>query len=102
MGLCIALTTEAGENLEFVSDDKNLLHKLLPSNDDDSNPMLASIDWYGDTVFNAVQMKRFLPEWSRLKQKALGVEEQQLANAIESLAQRCNDEVHLYLKFIGD
>jgi len=102
MGLCVALINEAGENLEIVTDDKNFLHKLLPPNGDDSNPMLASIDWYGDTVFNAVQMRRFLPEWGRLKQRAVSIEEQQLASAVERLAQRCKDEVHLYLKFIGD
>jgi hypothetical protein len=102
MGLCIALTNEAGENIEFVSDDKNILHKLLPPNDDESNPMLASIDWYGDTVFNSVQMRRFLLEWSRLKQQVCGIEQQQLAGVVESLARRCQEEVHLYLKFIGD
>ena len=102
MGICIALTNEDGENLEAVTDDKNCLHKLLPSHDDDSNPMLASIDWYGDTVFNATQMKRFLSEWGRLKQRAIGSEERQLANRVEDLARRCQEEVHLYLKFVGD
>lgn len=102
MGLCIALTNEGGENLGFVTDDKNFLHKLLPSVDDDSSPMLASIDWYGDTVFNSVQMRRFMQEWDILKQRARSVEEAQLAAAVKSLAERCRDEVHLYLKFIGD
>src|SRR3977135_1759395 len=41
MGLCIVLTDEDGNNLELVTDDRNLLHELLPPQDDDSNPMLA-------------------------------------------------------------
>jgi hypothetical protein len=102
MGLCIALINEGGENLAFITDDKNFLHKLLPPADDDSSPMLASIDWYGDTVFNSVQMRRFIPEWNILKQRTRNVEEQQLVAAVERLAERCKDEVHLYLKFIGD
>jgi hypothetical protein len=102
MGLCIALTNESGENVEFLADDKNLLHKLLPPNDDDENPMLGSIDWYGDTIFNGVQMRRFLAEWRRLKQRAAGSEERRMADEVEGLAQRCKEEVHMYLKFIGD
>lgn len=102
MGICIALTNEAGENLELVSDDKNVLHRLLPGPDDDSNPMLGSVDWYGDTVFNSVQMKRFTPEWDRLGERASTPEEKALLSAVKALAQRCEGEVHLYLKFIGD
>jgi hypothetical protein len=63
--------------------------------------MLASIDWYGDTVFNAVQMKRFLEEWDHVMQRDGSPKEHALTAAIKQLAERCRDEVHLYLKFIG-
>jgi hypothetical protein len=102
MGLGIALENEAGATLQILTDDKNLLHKLLPSHDDDSYPMLASIDWYGDTVFNAIQMKRFLPEWECVTGRANTSEEKVLVAAVHALALRCQDEVHVYLKFIGD
>lgn len=102
MGLCIALTNEAGENLEFVCDDKNFLHKLLPSQDDDSSPALSSIDWYGDTVFNSIQMKRFIPELDLLQERASTDEEKALVSTVKKLAERCEGGVHLYLKFIGD
>jgi len=102
MGLCIVLENEAGESLEMLLDGKNLLHKLLPSHDDDAHPLLASIDWYGDTVFNNLQMKRFLAEWENLVQRAGSPEEQELVAGIKSLGHRCRDGVHLYLKFIGD
>lgn len=102
MGLCIVLTSEAGDNLKLVSDDRNFLQKLLPTHDEDSNPMLGSIDWYGDTVFNSVQMRRFIPEWDELAGRASLPEQNELISAIRKLAVRCESAVHLYLKFIGD
>jgi hypothetical protein len=102
MGLCITLENEGGETSSTLTDDKNLLHKLLPSQDDESFPMLTSIDWYGNTVFNAVQMKRFLSEWEHLTKRASTAEEKALTAGIKALALRCQDEVHHYLKFIGD
>jgi hypothetical protein len=51
MGLCIALRTESGEQIDMIADEKNLLSKLLDFPDEDAFPMLASIDRYGDTYF---------------------------------------------------
>ena len=102
MGLCIALADEDGSNLEFVTDDKNLLHNLLPPQDDDSNPMLASIDWYGDTVFNQLQIEPFLAEWERLQARAQSSEAAALHTRIKDLAERSKQEPRLYLKFYGD
>lgn len=102
MGLCIELADEAGAVLEIVADDGNILHRLLPREDDDSSPMLASIDWYGDTTFNRVQMRRFLAEWDQMVERAATQEKQSFWAAVRKLAERCQNEVHLYLKFIGD
>jgi hypothetical protein len=102
MGLCIELTDESWAVLEFATDERNLLHRLLPPQDGDSSPMLESIDWYGHTVFNSIQMKRFLAEWEYVVQRAASDEEQVLAARIKKLAERCRDEVHIYLKFVGD
>ena len=102
MGLGITLQDESGAELESLTDPKNYLGKLLPKNGDPTYPMLASIDFYGDTVFNRMQMDRFLVEWSDVSTKANAPEERSLVSAVERLARRCQDEVHLYLKFIGD
>ncbi len=102
MGLNIALEDEAGNALETLTDDGNLLHGLLPAHDDDAYPMLGSIDWYGDTVFNALQMARFIAEWDRLLQREAVAGAKELAAGIRQLALRCKEGVHLYLKFIGD
>jgi hypothetical protein len=101
MGLCIALETDDGHELITVADDKNILHRLLPAAGS-SNAMLASVDWYGDTVFNNLQMRQFLPEWADLTSRAATPEEEQFLMKVKDMALRCRDEVHLYLRFIGD
>lgn len=102
VGLNIELQDEFGSRLDGVNDPKNLLGRLLPPIGDDAYPMLGSIDPYGDTIFNHVQMHRFFIEWPAVSGKAQTTEEQLLLSTIDSLARRCRDEVHLYLKFIGD
>ena len=102
MGLGITLQDELGAELGTVVDPKNALGKLLPEHDDPAHPMLASIDFYGDTVFNRMQMDRFLAEWTDVAARANTPEEKELVSAIAGMAHRCQDEVHLYLKFIGD
>lgn len=102
MGLGIDLQDERGVVLASFIDGQNLLSRLLPEFDDETYPMLSSIDPYGNTVFNCLQIRRFLAEWSRVTVKARTAEEQTLMDGIEKLARRCRDEVHLYLKFIGD
>ncbi len=57
--------------------------------------MLASIDPYGDTVFNRIQIERFLREWAFVSAKAQTLEESSLVATIEKMALRCQDEVHL-------
>ena len=102
MPLSVALETERGEQLASVEDRANALHRLLPSGDDSSYHHLRFIDWYGDTVFNQLQMEPFLDEWARLKEVAETTEETALVEQVAALALRCEDEPHLYLKFYGD
>jgi hypothetical protein len=102
MGLSVALQNEDGRTIQMVLDPKNHLHRLLPAADDASYPYLRFIDWYGDTVFNRLQMQGFLNEWTKLKQKVTTDEEREVIEGIEKLARDCQTEPHLYLKFIGD
>ena len=102
MGLCVALQTESGKQIEFVSDEKNLLDRLMGFPDANAFPMLASIDRYGDTIFNRLQMDRFLAEWKTLFNSAMTPEETVLLNAVKDLAEKSIRGVHLYLAFIGD
>ena len=101
MGFAIALQDERGERLEVTTDPKNHLHRLLrPYQGSDS--VLGEIDWYGDTVFNRLQMSKFLPAWKELLEQVQTQEEKKIVEEIRALAERCESDVHLYLKFIGD
>ena len=101
MGFCIILENEDGERLEQVDDPKNLLHQLLPS-EDASYQYLRFIDWYGDTIFNRLQIQPFLDEWDRITRAARTSEENELLGRIRELAIRCSTKPHLYLRFAGD
>jgi hypothetical protein len=102
MGLEIVLQTESGAKIDSVADPKNHLGKLLPQIDDESHPLLGGIDPYGDTVFNGIQIRRFLLEWEVVSSNAVTTEERELVSKITELALRCRDEVHLYVRFVGD
>jgi len=102
MGLNIILQDERGKTIDQISDPKNILHRLLPSVEDTTFQCLRFIDWYGDTIFNRLQMELFLNELERITQKASTKKETNLLANIRNLAQRCQNEPHLYLKFCGD
>ena len=70
MGLGIALEDFKRETLDRVDDTQNFLHRLLPPASEDSDSLLARIDWYGDTYFNYLQMRQFLCEWDELANRA--------------------------------
>jgi hypothetical protein len=97
MGFNIVLQDELGESIDGVDDPKGLLGKLLPEPSNDKYPFIGSIDPYGDTTFNSLQMPRFLNEWSVVAQSATTSEEQSLVEYVEKLARRCRDEIHVYL-----
>ena len=101
MGFCIILECERGEPLEQVEDPKDILHQLLPS-EDHSYHYLRFIDWYGDTVFNRLQIPCFISEWDILAESAQTPDETALLTRIRELAIRCAQEPHLYLRFSGD
>jgi hypothetical protein len=102
MGLVVALHNEQGQSLQEVVDDHNLLHHLLPPLADTSYQCLRFVDWYGDTVFNQLQMDTFLSELARLAEAATHPEELALLAGIRALAEECQRGVHLFVKFIGD
>jgi hypothetical protein len=95
MGLEIVLQTESGARIDSVADPQNLLSKLLPQIGNENHPLLGGIDPYGDTVFNRIQMGRFLPEWEAVSSNAVTTDERELVSKVGDLALRCRDEVHL-------
>lgn len=102
MGLSINLETETGKTIDSVGDPHNFLHKLLPVPGEQSETMIGSIDWFGITCFNHLQMKSFLTEWDQLVSRAQNPEIKNLLFQIRELATRCSKERTYHLKFIGD
>jgi hypothetical protein len=74
MSLSIELRTESGEIVEAIADSRNVLHRLLPPYGVTSS-VLSGIDWYGDTVFNRLQVKQLLDEWEKLFRLTSDMEE---------------------------
>jgi hypothetical protein len=102
MGFSVELQDESGGKIDDAHDPANLLVGILPNLNDEQFSMLSSLDPYGDTIFNGLQMRRFRPEWTRIASNAKSSEEQELVFRIERMAERCESGVHLYLKFISD
>jgi len=103
MAIDVLLQNERGETLDAVGYPLDSPGgKLYPEFEDPAFPLLGSLDPYEDTVFNTPQMEPFLTEWHRLHERAQTVSEIQFLEQVEKLAQRCRDEMHLYLKFLGD
>lgn len=106
MGLSVEIQDERHEIIAYpaVHDTQNILHRILEPvySDQQSFPMLASIDAYGDTTFNRLQINRCLAEWERLSLRAVTPEDHTLLAAIADLAEKTRSDVHLYLVFIAD
>jgi hypothetical protein len=99
----IQLQHEFGGRIEGIINPQNLLPSLLPSDEESgAYPMLSGIDLYGDTIFNRLQIPRFLSELADLTSNARTDEDRKLVSEIEMLARRCAYSLHTYLKFIGD
>jgi hypothetical protein len=81
---------------------RGFLSLLEQAETDHSYQLVQFIDPYGDTVFNRIQMDAFLEDWEKLFEAATAPELREYLLAVKALAERCRDEVHLYLKFIGD
>jgi hypothetical protein len=102
MGMMISLETESGTVLDSISDPSNSLHQILPDNKDVGYVHINCIDWYGDTMFNVLQIPRFLSEWNQILPAAQTRGAASLHARVLEMAQRCLTEVHVYLKFRGD
>jgi len=102
MGITTVLETEDGKHLAVVQDPRNVLHGLLPAVDNPGYVYLSCIDRYGDTVFNHLQIPRFLAEWQTLEIDKRDSEVVTLFDSVQRLAESLLEQRHVYLKFYGD
>jgi hypothetical protein len=103
MGIDVLLIDERGNVQSEVFDLRNCLGRLLPAVPNyEGTHCIQHVDPYGDTIFNTMQIERFLVEWRLVEELATHPEEKNQLADIRALALRCRDSAHLYLKFLGD
>jgi hypothetical protein len=108
VGVNVVLKLESGKEVRGLADpaggtfDAARDFDRLLSATDESIRMLKDVDPYGDTVFNALQMPALLTDLDRLTALDLAPIERRGLDRLRVMAERCRDEVHLYIWFIGD
>jgi hypothetical protein len=93
------LQNEIGDQ---VGDVATYPESLIASSSDSRFICLGCIDPYGDTIFNRLQMKPLLKEIDLVSATAQSPEDKDAIARVERMAKRCQEDVHLYLRFIGD
>jgi hypothetical protein len=102
MGITVVLEDEHGTAEARLEDPQNLLHDVLAVAEAKDLVWTPTIDRYGDTTFNYLQVPRLRLEWQALLRGGMEPAVQKLLLRIDELAARCESERHLYLKFYGD
>ena len=97
MSLVVKLEDDLGERSEWV-----MLHGVVPPDGDESFALLDGIDPFGKTVFNHLQMKNFLKEWERVKDRVRDESQREAWDKVKSMAEQCRDDRDLYLRFVGN
>jgi hypothetical protein len=100
MGIGIEVIDEEGSQIAGVQDVQNLLHPLLEKIT--APRLLGYIDWYGDTIFNRLQIPAVRAELADLGMNIDQVGARQLLKEIDELAKMALEEPHQYLRFSGD
>ena len=96
MSLLVKLEDDLGERGEWV-----MLHGVIPARSEREFPLLRSIDPFGKTVFNHLQMETFLEEWEKLRERARDESQREAWEKIKEMAQTCQADRDLYLRFVG-
>ena len=97
MSIVVKLEDDLGERSDWV-----MLHSVVPGRDEHDFPLLSGIDPYGKTVFNHLQMERFLDEWERVRERAKDESQQEAWHRVKEMASVCKDDRDLYLRFVGN
>jgi hypothetical protein len=103
MGMNAQLMSERGEVIEEVFDEQSRLHPLIESVPEfDSTHCIQYMDPFGDTIFNSMQLARFLDEWKLVAAQAVSTEDKELVASVERLGLLAEEEAHMYLRFVGE
>ncbi|MEJ0101615.1 MAG: hypothetical protein WDO19_03205 [Bacteroidota bacterium] len=98
MGLTIILEDEKGQPLQTLP--KELFYEELNHTNFDDFILLKYIDFYGDTVFNNLQLDDLLSDFEKIK-TAIATPSETIQQIID-LIKESKKKVHTYIKFYGD
>lgn len=96
MSLVVKLEDDLGERSEWI-----MLHGVLPTRAEREFPLLRSIDPFGKTVFNHLQMETFLEEWEKVCDRARDESQKEAWGKVKEMALTCQGDRDLYLRFVG-
>jgi PAS domain-containing protein len=103
MSVSAQLVSERGEIIEEVFDEEGRLRALIESVPEfESTHCIQYMNPYGDTIFNQLQLVRFLEEWKMVEAQADTEEEKEIVASVQRLALLAEEENHMYIKFVGD
>jgi hypothetical protein len=102
MPLTVRLETETGAKLAEVFDTQDVVTQLAAEDAAPELKVAQTIDPYGNTTMNRLQVPLFLKDLRLLMSRAASPEDTAVLRQIEALANRSLEEPHLYLKFYGD
>jgi len=97
MSWVVKLEDEMGEHSQWV-----MLHGVVPALDERAFATLRCIDPYGHTIFNHLQMEPFLNEWEQVKDRARDDSQALAWQQVKEMAQACQKDRDLHLKFVGN
>ena len=97
MSIVVKLEDDLGERGDWI-----MLHGVIPGRDERDFPLLRCIDAYGKTVFNHLQMEAFLEEWEHLRDRARDESQKEAWLKVKDMAQTCQQDRDLYLRFVGN
>ena len=102
MGVDLKWEGEFGDIIEEIHDPKKDFVRLLRKSDISETHCLQYIDFYGDTVFNRMQIPIFINELEKILKGCEDIESRNIGMKILNIAKKSLDSVHTYLKFYGD
>jgi len=97
LSLVVKLEDDLGERSDWV-----ILNGVVPAREERAFPLLRAIDPYGKTVFNHLQMDSFLEEWEQVRGRAHDDTQVQAWQKVKEMAEACQQDRDLYLRFVGN
>ncbi len=102
MPLSIRWEDERGKVLEELLPDRGASLNAVVAKAPDNSVCLRFIDPYGDTVFNRIQLPLLISELQRARQDLPGGASPTHLDSVLALVRKAEDEVHTYVRFLGD